>query len=44
MSTAVIVQAHKGQVPEYLAKLEQAPMRHMFDLYVRYGQEVKQHP
>ena len=26
------------------AELKKAPMRHMFDLYVRYGQEVKQHP
>lgn len=25
-------------------KLHAAPMRHMFDLYVRYGQEVKEHP
>ena len=26
------------------AELKKAPIRHMFDLYVRYGQEVKQHP
>lgn len=26
------------------AKLREAPMRHMFELYVRYGQEVQQHP